>query len=274
VLGFLGIALAWVRFPGEDRHRGLYRVLRYAGLALMAVLFVIFRRLTGEGQVARLDFSYVEILGLLGWAYLLVSGIYLLVGKRFEWLAGIFAVMVAMSTFGTLGWLHWMDRGPLGWIPFSSGLSSLTMAGVLASFVIVGNTRAPSFRDKLRWMVVAAAMVFAVGFALQPLGISKNRATPTWCLYCTGANLLIALLPYWIADVRGWKAWANFVRPIGENPLLAYFLPFVPLLLPKWHALTTLGTSGSWGVVKSALLTVLMLVVTRVLVRFGVRLRV
>ncbi len=273
-LGFVGIALAWVRFPGVERRKALQRTMRYGGLVLIALLFLVFRRVTPEAAVAGLDFSYVEILGLLGWAYLLVSGIYLLFGKRFEIMAAAFAAMVALNAFSTLGWLSWIWSWPWYYRPFEAGLSSLTMAGVLASYVIVGDTLARSFEQKARWIVVAAAMVFAAGFALRPLGISKDRDTPTWCMYCTGANLLIALALYWIADVKGWKAWAKFAKPAGENPLLAYFLPFIPFLLPPLYLLTTIGTSGSWGVLKSALLTGLVLVVTTVLVRRGVRLRV
>lgn len=274
VLGIVGIALAWLRFPGERKRKGLYRTMRYAGLALIAVLFLIFRRVTPEGQIAGLDFSYWEILGLLGWAYLLVSAIYLLSGKRFQILAAAFAVMVALNVFSTLGWLKWMNAGPLSWNPFEAGLSSLTMAGVLASLVIAGNTVAPSFVQKARWIVVAAAMLFAIGFALEPLGISKNRDTPTWCLYCTAVNLLIALLLYWIADVKGWKAWANFAKPAGENPLFPYILAYIPYLLPPLYWLTAIGTSGTFGVLKSAFLTGLMLAISTLLMRTGVRLRV
>jgi len=268
-LGFAGIVMGWIRFPGEERRKVLHRIVRYIGWGMMAVLFVMFRRVTPEGQPAGLDFSYVEILGLLGWAYLLVSATYLLFATQFKILVAAFAVMVALNTFSTLGWLTWLGR----W-PFEAGLSSLTMAGVLASFVIVGNTLAPSFEQKTRWILGAAAVLFAIGLALQPLGISKNRDTPTWCLYCTAANLLIVLLLYWIADVKGWKSWANFAKPAGENPLLAYFLPFIPLLLPPLYRLTTIGTSGSWGVAKSALLTGAVLGVTALLVRVGVKLRV
>jgi predicted acyltransferase len=113
-----------------------------------------------------------------------------------------------------------------------------------------------------------------MGFALQPLGISKNRDTPTWCLYCTGANLLIALLLYWLADVKGWSAWANFAKPAGANPLLPYMLAYVPFLLPPLYRLNSAGTFGSWGVIKSALLTILALLITRGLLRIGVTLRV
>lgn len=274
LLGFLAIALAWVSFPGQKKNNLLHRVLRYSGLALMLVLFVMFRRVTPEGQVAGLDFSYVEILGLLGWAYLLVSSVYLLFAKRLHLLLAAFAVLVALNAFSTLGWLNWANRGPLSWNPFEAGLSSLTMAGVLAALIIARNTVAPTPRQKIRWIVIAAALLFALGFALQPLGISKNRDTPTWCLYCTGANLLIALLLYWITDVKGWKMWANFAKPIGANPLLAYILAYMPFLLPKLHLLTVFGTSGAWGVWKSALLTLLALIITTLLVRLGVKLRV
>ena len=274
VLGLLAIALAWVRFPGEERRKVLYRIIRYTGLAMLAVLFLLFRRVTPEGQPARLDLSYVEILGLLGWAYFLVSTVYLLFAKRYKILAAAFAIMVALNTLSTLGWWSWMNWGPLAWNPFEAGLSSMTMAGVLASLVIIGNTVAPTFRKKAWWIFWAAAMLAAVGFAMQPLGISKNRDTPTWCLYCTAANLLIALLLLWIADMKGWKSWASFAKPAGENPLLPYMLAYIPFLLPQLHWLATMGTSGLWGVVKSALLTVLMLVISMLLMRFGVRLRV
>lgn len=273
-LGLVGIAFAWIRFPGEGGRKMLYRVIRYSGLVLIAVLFVMFRRLTPEGTPARLDLSYWEILGLLGWAYLLVSGLYLLFAKRFAILVAVFGVLVALNTFSILGWLNWINAGPLRSNPFESGLSSLTMAGVLASFVIVGNTLAPTFRQKMRWILVAAAVLFAIGFALQPLGISKNRDTPTWCLYCTAANLLMALLLLWIVDVKGRESWAGFVKPAGENPLLPYMLAYIPFLLPQLYWLTTFGTSGSWGVLKSALLAGLVLIVSTPLIRSGVRLRV
>ncbi|HTZ47901.1 MAG TPA: DUF5009 domain-containing protein [Verrucomicrobiae bacterium] len=273
-LGFLAIAVVWLRFPGEAKRPILREVLRYSGLALMAALFLIFRRVTPEGQPARLDFSYVEILGLLGWAYLLVSSIYLLIGKRFKLLLAAFAALVALNAFSTLGWLHSVNDFLGPWYPFESGLCSLTMAGVLASLVIVGNQVASSFQKKFRWMFGSAAVLFTLGFLLQPLGISKNRDTPTWCLYCTAANFLIALLLYWIIDVKNQRAWANFAKPVGENPLLAYLLAYVPFLVPPLYPLTPMGTSGWFGVVKSALLVLLMLVLTRLLVRARITLRV
>jgi len=76
LLGFAGIALFWGVLPTALAGKKLYRILKYSGLLLLIVLAVIFRRKTAEGQVSWLDFSDWEILGLLGWAYLLVGSLF------------------------------------------------------------------------------------------------------------------------------------------------------------------------------------------------------
>jgi len=58
-----------------------------------------------------------------------------------------------------------------------------------------------------------ALVMFAAGRLLTPLGISKNRATPTWALYCVGAGILVFALLYLACDVKQWTKWAFFVRP-------------------------------------------------------------
>jgi len=270
VLGFIAIAMTWVQLPGEAQRKVLHRILHYVGLAMLGTLFVLFRKVGPGGQIATLDFSYVEILGLLAWAYLLVGSVYLIFPKRFEFVTGAFALMVAMNVFSTLGWLKWMP----GWIPFEAGLSSMTMAGVLASMVIVGDGIASHFKQKAMWIASGVAILLALGFVLEPLGISKNHDTPAWCLYCTAANLAIALVLYWIADVKRWQAWANFAKPAGENPLLAYLLHYVPFLVVPLIWFSAIGTSGAFGVFKSVLATGVVLLITAVLVHWKVKLRV
>src|ERR1035438_8937129 len=50
-----------------------------------------------------------------------------------------------------------------------------------------------------------------------PLGISKNRATPTWCLYSAAIGTVLFMALYWIADAEGMKRWAAFMKPAGSN---------------------------------------------------------
>ena len=274
LLGLAAIASAWLRFPGEKQHRIFYRTLRTVGLALLAALFLLFRRETPQGNTAGLAFSYWEILGLLGWAYLLVGTLYLLFAKRHKTLLTAFVVLVFLNVASTLDWLRSLQTIPLYWNPFEAGLSSLTLAGVLASLIILQDSYAPTFEQKMRWILAAVVILCVAGFVLRPLGISKNHDTPTWCLYCTAVNLLIALFLLWIADQKRWTAWAKLVTPAGENPLLPYMLAYVLFLFPQLSWLTPIGTQGSWGVLKSALLAAFVLAVSSPLIRRGLLLRV
>ena len=273
-LGFVAIAMMLFHWPGSIRHEKLLLAFRCAGLALLVLLFVIFRRVTAQGEVAWLDFSDWEILGLLGWAYLVASALYLLFGKRIGVLFGAFAVLVSVNCFSVAGYLRSIEDWPPYFKPFEAGLASLTLAGVLGALILVDGKLGKTFAAKGKWILTAAVLALIAGWLLRPLGISKIRDTPTWCLYCTAANLVIALGLYWIADVKGWKKWSRFLLPIGQNALLAYFLPYVAYLIPKVYSLTADGTTGWHGVAWSAAFAVMVGALVVVVTQMGVRLRV
>jgi predicted acyltransferase len=88
------------------------------------------------------------------------------------------------------------------------------------------------------------------------------------------ANILIALLLYWMADVRGWLRWARFAKIPGANPLLSYFLPYLAYLIPKLDFLTADGTVGWSGVARSVFFTGLILAIVTVLNRWKITLRI
>lgn len=273
-LGFVAIAMMLLRWQGVNRHKKLLLAFRCVGLALLVLLFVMFRRVTAQGQEARLDFSDWEILGLLGWAYLLASALYLLLGKRIGVLFGTFAALVSVNSFSVAGWLRWIENWPPYFKPFEAGLASLTLAGVLGALVIVDGKLGETLSAKGKWILTAAVLALIAGWLLRPLGISKIRDTPTWCLYCTAANLAIALGLYWISDVKGWKKGSRFVLPVGQNALLAYFLPYVAYLIPKVYSLTADGTAGLHGVAWSVAFMVTVGVLVVVVTHTRVRLRV
>ena len=272
-LGFVAIALVWIDFPGRVKHQAISGVLRFCGFALLISLAVIFRRANADVRAAWLDFSDWEILGLLGWAYLSVSVIYLLFERKVAVLASALGVLIAINALSAAGRLSWIASLPPYLRPFEAGLSSLTMAGLLVSLLLGSNEFAPTFRKKVWWGLIFAAILFAVGYLLRPLGISKIRDTPTWCLYCMSANTLIALLLCWIADIKGWTKWAGFAKPVGRNPLLSYFLPYVAYFSPGLFRLTADGTSGLHGVARSLLFTGLILVIVTLLNGAKIKLR-
>jgi heparan-alpha-glucosaminide N-acetyltransferase len=278
-IGFIAIGLCWIHLPGSNRHPKIFLSLKYCGFALLLGLALIFRRMTPEGKIAWLDFSDWEILGLLGWAYLSVAAIYLFCERfvsksRITVLFSALGAFIAINALSVAGRLSWIHSLPPYLQPFEAGLSSLTMAGLLASLFIADNEIAATLQKKVLWAVGSSAILFGAGWALRPLGISKIRDTPTWCLYCMSANILVVLMLYWIADVRGWRRWARFATVPGSNPLLSYFLPYLAYLIPKLDFLTADGTAGWPGVAKSISFTGLILLVVALLNRSKITLTI
>jgi heparan-alpha-glucosaminide N-acetyltransferase len=274
VLGFAGIALFWGVYPDLPARKWSRRVTQYAGLLLLIGLVVAFRRVASDGRVAWLDFSDWEILGLLGWAYLLVGSLYLLFKKNVAASVVSLGLLCTLNVLSTMGWFQWLKRFPPYAQPFEAGLASITLAGLLAYLILVDDTLASNFRAKTLLAVSYAAILAAVAWLLAPLGISKLRDTPAWCLYCSSANTVLLLLLFWIADVKRWTKWAGFIKPVGGNALLAYMLAYVAYFVPALFSLTAGDTEGWYGVMRAFLFAALVLAVTLVLTRFKFRLRV
>jgi predicted acyltransferase len=134
-------------------------------------------------------------------------------------------------------------------------------------------TFARTSREKAVWSLGYAAVLFAAGWLLTPFGISKIRATPTWCLYCAGACTLIFLVVYWLADVRHFTRWASFVKPAGSNTLLAYLLPDIFYAVCGSYYFTSFTEQGRPGVARSLIFTAFILGWAAVMTRFKVRLQ-
>jgi heparan-alpha-glucosaminide N-acetyltransferase len=263
-----------VSIPSSPADKRIHRILKYSGLLLLAVLAVVFKRTTPDGRAAWLDFSDWEILGLLGWAYLLVGSLYLLFKKKVLALAATLVLLSALNVLSTAGWFSWLNRFPPYVQPFEAGLTSITMAGLLASLNFLEDTLTSSFRAKTLGALSYAAILAGAAWALAPLGISKLRDTPAWCLYCAATNTVIFLFLYWIADVKHWTKWGGFAKPVGSNALLAYLLAYVAYFIPTLSRLTADGTEGWYGVMRALLFAALILTITTVVTRFKFKLQV
>lgn len=281
LLGFAGIALFWGVYPSLSANKRLHRTVKYAGLLLLTVLVIKFRRLTSNGQTAWFDFSDWEILGLLGWAYLLVGSLYLLLKKNVVALAASLAVLSALNVMSASNWFGWLKRFPPYAQPFEAGLTSITMAGLIAYLIVLDDKpknklddkRARNFTARILWAVGYAGVLAGAAWLLAPLGISKLRDTPAWCLYCAAANTMLLLFLYWIADVRHGMEWGAFIKAVGSNALLAYMLAYIAYFNPTLFRLTADGTAGWYGVIRALLFTALVLTVTLILTRFKFRLQ-
>jgi heparan-alpha-glucosaminide N-acetyltransferase len=277
LLGLISVALYLNVYVKSERFPSYSRILRLLGLAGVVILFSIFRRTTHDGRSAWIDGSYPEILGLIGYSYLAVAILYIPT-RRWIWASWAwFVLLVTFCVLRTGKLIPFPHRVPLYFWPFGNGaMACIVMAGVITSWIFLGTDHRPSPRRAMSVAVGFGVLMLAAGRALTPFGISKIRATPTWCLYSIGASVLLFTLLYWICDVKQWTKWALPVHAAGSNTLLTYLLPDLWYFLMVSLGVTYLDTHfnlGWPGVVKTLIFTFFILAVATGLTKAKVRLQ-
>lgn len=273
-LALVGAILLWNVYPADGGRQRLYRTLKYAGLILLAAMFVIFRRTAGDGHVAWLDFGYWEILGLIARAYLAACLLYIPL-RRKPWAPmALLAGLTALNVASRLGWVGFLRHIPYAIWPFDAGeLPSVAIAGVVASTIFLDSSLARSFKAKALWALGYAAILLGAGWLLLPFGVSKNAATPSWCLFCSGISVLLFLALYWLADVRRITGWAAILKPAGSNTLLTYLLPDLFYFAFGGAVTPFLWNSGWPGAVRSVIFTFAILGVSGLLTKLRLRMQ-
>ena len=181
LLALLGMSLYLSVYNGNERHVALYRSLRIAGLILTIVMLTLFRRITQDGRVAWLDFSYLEILGLLGCTYFAVSLLYIPT-RRWLWTPAVwFVLLIGFSVLCAARWFVFERHVPLYLWPFGDGtMAFIAMAGVVTANIFFGERSGDSPGYKLLVGSCFGMALLVAGRIFTSLGISKIRDTPTW----------------------------------------------------------------------------------------------
>lgn len=279
LLALFGAMLVWAVYPRATRHQNLFRGMRASGVVLLLAMAALFRRIARDGHVAWIDFSYPEILGLIGLTYLCVSLFYLLT-RRWAWAPFVWFLALTGFCCASAGrLLLFPDRTSMWVWPVSNGsMAAIAMAGIITSSLFFGPLSA---KLKTAWHRITAGLVFALsavvaGLLAAPLGISKNRGTPTWSLWSIAASVAVFTLLYWICDVRRRSAWAAFLLPAGSNTLLTYLLPDLVYFALAATATTWFRTHfafGLPGLARACLFTAVMLSLAALLTRARIRLQ-
>jgi predicted acyltransferase len=313
LLAFTALILAWCDVP---RQRGWKRDLlmsaKASGVAGLLLLLALYRSTPGPAEFpfrgvvedwVWLRTGWWGILGLIGWAYLTVGLLVLLLGRRREWLMGALALLMAVhlainhgGLFSRLDGKAWLGAaaGPLAALArgidqvgrfvslrdATGSLAAVTMAGCLLGTILRGEGALTSHRARLSWALTFAAGLLLAGCVTDTFeGINKIAATPTWCLWSAALACAVWALLYLLLDVAGLRGWSVLVRPAGANPLVAYFLHPIVLALVSLAGLggTVLAykaAAGPWLVVGGSLgMAALVCTAAGLLGRLGLRMR-
>jgi predicted acyltransferase len=258
LLAFTALILAWCAVPREPgRKRKVLIAVKLLGVVGLVILLALFRRepVTTElpfwGRVEGwvwLRSGWWGILGLIGWAYLTVGLLVLVLGWRREWLMGalglLMLVHLALNHDGlfthveTKPWLGPVAE-PLACLAraineasnyislrdATGSLAAITMAGCLLGSILRRDSDVATHRTRIGWALIFAVGLFLAGCLTDTFeGINKIAATPTWCFWCAALACIVWILLYLLFDVAGVGGWWTLVRPAGANPLVAYFL--------------------------------------------------
>jgi heparan-alpha-glucosaminide N-acetyltransferase len=158
----------------------------------------------------------------------------------------------------------------------NGSMPCIAFAGITLTTIFFLEPRFDTFRKKVIPSIVLAALSLLTARLLYPFGISKIRATPTWCLYTIGAMVLLFILLYFICDVKHYTRWAFWVRSAGSNTLLTYLLPdlwYYVLGITSFTYLDTRFNWGAWGIARALVFTILMLSISALLTKMKLRLQ-
>ena len=313
LLAFTSIILAWCVIPKTSGpKRNVLRVLKGLGVLTLIVLLAMYRReplattIAFYGDVPDwvwLRTGWWGILGLIGWAYLITSLIYLLLGARREWLMGAMAILVGVNLVSHTGGFHghldskaWLT-GLRPWIvDAESAVASLgsyvnigsvigahpsiTMAGCLLGTILLPGVGLASQRQRIRWALLFAAGLFIAGAVTDPVaGINKIAATPTWCLWSAAITTVIWASLSWLMDIHGYSSWSVMVRPAGANPLIAYLLHPIVLWCLSLSGMSSVvaykASAAPWiAMLGSLTMALTICALTGLIARSGIRVRI
>jgi predicted acyltransferase len=269
VLMTVGVVLVW-QAPAHDGGGPWRTRLRVLGVALLIVLALAYRSSDVSGLI-QLRPHWWGILGLIGWAYLVSAGLYLLAGERTALLLGFVPLLYCLylaDEAGRVGWLG-VVRPFLNVGRALGSHAAVALAGTVLGVMLIRHLRDEGSGRRLAWqslgygagLAVAGLLLHALHELHPAFRISKLLATAPWCLLSSALTCFAWLGLFVLVDLRSWRRWPKAVSIAGENPLVAYFM--APLLLSLFalsaplfggtNPYEALGASTWVGLVRSAL---------------------
>lgn len=274
VIMFIGVILLWNNYPKtDDKSKRIFSILKWSGLVILVILLIIYRREV-DGEILWINKKNWSILGAIGWAYLSVCLLFLVLKGKFKLLALSFILLVALNVMSKAGLIDFIRYIPKIIWPLGSGsLASITMAGLILSMIFIKNSIASTINLKISWGIGFAIILFLAGWLLMPFGLAKIGSTPSYALFSSGICILLFIIMYLVVDIKGHSRWASFLKPAGSNPLLTYILPDIYYAILGLAHANIINPEGWPGVFRALLFSLFILAVSALMTRLKIRLQ-
>ena len=273
----VAFVLIWNVYPGnKPKLKWIFKSLQAIGIISLIILALIF-----QGGESSNPFVFKPhwwgILGLIGWTYMICTFIYLFSKKGIVSVVLIFLVFVA---YNILIHADVINLPPVLNIIMdflgNGALASLTMGGVLASLIFIWAKENDKLRQFFIVLLSISAIMFFSGVSTRQFGgISKLNDTPAWVFFSLAASFSFFCLLFWLTDVKSHKKVFNIVKPAGTSTLLCYIIPYIfqPLVEMSGLNLPAFFNYGAIGLIKLFIVSLLIISLTGLLERVGIKMK-
>ncbi len=263
--------LIWLDYPETFAKQKKYFFIG-SGVVILLILALLYKGGTVEHPEG-LRPSWWGILGIIGWAYLLCAGIYLLVKGRLSLLIASLFVFMLINIC-----LHIHPLKLNIWILNDGSSAGLMMFGVIISVIYQKIIAGNAYKRVRPVFTTLGILLIALGFLVRPYtqGISKIHSTPAWVFICTGIGILFFELMIWLIDVKGKSNWFNIIKPAGTSTLTCYLIPYLMVALFSiidFHYPHFLN-SGTGGIIRSFAIAFIVILITGYLEKKRLRLKI
>ncbi len=267
----LSFFLIWLDYPDSIAKAKRYALMG-GGVVILIVLAFLYKG--GEpGNPHGLEPSWWGILGIIGWAYLVCAGAYLIFKGKFNAMVIALLVLVAINMGVHGGWFNFHL-----WVIKDGASDSLMMFGVVISLLYTKLAGNGSHKKVWLWFTVIGAALIGLGFIVRPYteGISKIHSTPAWVFICTGIGVILFELFIWLIDVKGKQSWFKIIKPAGTSTLTCYLIPYfqVAIFLMIGFNYPRFFNYGTGGVIRSFAVCFIVIFITGFLEKRRLRLKV
>ncbi len=276
LLMYAAVLLIWCHYP---RHWSAVasRIPKLVGALLLLTIWYLYEGNNGQGMTTQ----WWGILGLIGWAYLMASIVYLLslnTNRAASHLAFIVSgALILFALFFAIENIH-ADANSVFAIVQENNRNNTHAAIVLAGAALSTlfyNTQLSGRKTLSASLFVLLSGVLAL-LVWQFSPISKIWATPSWGLFSVFFCSLIFCFTYWLVDARGHNRWCQFFAPAAANPLLVYILPYIVIAAFGLIGIAyrpALFDSGTAGIAWSVGFALVIMWIGAILSRLGVKLK-
>ena len=273
ILITVGFFLIWLDYP-KTMKRNARLGLQALGVLILLSMAAIYKGDDGGWMKTH----WWGILGLIGWAYLLCAGVFLFSGGNLFIIGGAFIFFFLFNIASQAGWLDFLNGiKRYVWIVGDGSMPGLTMGGVFTGMLYRYLGEKGKSKSYFGWIALLSAAMLVIGFALRPYFIiSKILATPSWVAINIGISLFVFLLLVWLVDVNNRRAWFTIIRPAGTSTLTCYLLPYIHYAIYSMVgiSLPLFLRTGGIGIVKCLLYALAIIILTGLLERVRIRLKI